>query len=467
MKRMIVVFVAGTLAGGAMGYLFWPGKTVDNVDSSSAVADGENVESASSRSRPGRGPPADAIDNTEAADSAGRDALAVLDDALAIESFGDRQRAVRGAIELLDALPSLARPQLARQFAAHFAAVDPDAAIEWARSTRLPRVFDEVLAVLADSDPYRALELAAEAGGSDSLDRVVKAAVNSSATPMSEFADALVASPPSLAKDNALPTLTGAWAERDSEAAIEWMLGRPSDESWILLRNVVNRLQNDPAIVEQYVDLTERYFDRLPQQVRSDWLRNVTSAYAYADPEAALDWIERFRGLPEYEVSREQAIGNIATFDSAAASAIIASHGLWSDATRVVSLWSRYDIDGASAWAAAIPDPTVRQAELISLGNRWANTDPDGAQRFVAGLPANTERDRILDRMLRSALNRDNWTLIARLIPFYSSSEAREQGAAEFSTRIARGYESEARRLMERYVTDPALWDQFEARLTR
>ena len=295
--------------------------------------------------------------------------------------------------------------------------------------------------------------------------------MDSSATTLNALADALAAAPPSPAKNASLSLLADTWAERDPEAALEWMLDRPSDESWRLLTRAVRHVQNSPVLVPQYLELTERYLDRIPPDVRPEWLTTMARAYANRSPEAALDWIERFRNFDEYATAQSEVILSIANMDGASAAALIESRALWADyrnlVTPVVSRWSRYDPDAVSAWAAGIPEPAARQDALISLGNLWVSRDPVGAQRFVAGLPTSPERDRVLDRMLRSALNRDNWTLIDNLIAFYSSNGAREQGVAEFSTRIARGYEAEARRLMDRYVTDPALWSAFEARLAR
>jgi len=328
MKRMTVVFVAGMLAGGTMAYVFRPAQTVVRVapGSSAVSADSEAPEIS-------------------------------LDEPAPIESPAERRGAARDAIGLFDALPALERGRLAPQFAARLAALDPDAAIEWARSARLPRVFDEALAVLADSDPYRALELAVEAGGSTSLDRVVRAAMESSATTMTELADALLSVSP-----GSLRLVADTWAERDPETALDWMLALPSDESSSFLSAAMTKLQDNPL-------LAERYLDRVPRQVRPLWLRMTARAYAMTDPALALDWVERFRGLGDYVnlngvilpierdylAAQREVIISIATYDGASAAALIESRALWSDRNLVLAVvdrWSYYDPDAASAWAA-------------------------------------------------------------------------------------------------------------------
>jgi hypothetical protein len=245
------------------------------------------------------------------------------------------------------------------------------------------------------------------------------------------------------------------------------MLDQPSDVSSSLLGSAAHYLRDHPA-------LAARYLDRVPPQVRSQWVRITAQAYALTDPEAALNWIERFRDSREYRSAQNEVLTTIATYDGAWATSLIDSRALWSQrpmVTRVIDGWFYYDPDAASAWAAGIPEPFSRQAALTFVGNSWARLDPDSVKQFVASLPADTVRDGVLDGMLSSASsltspNRDNWTLIESLFAAYVSNEAREQQVVLFSTRIARDYEGEARRLMERYVTDPPLWHQFEATLT-
>src|SRR5690606_1294232 len=106
-----------------------------------------------------------------------------------------------------------------------------------------------------------------------------------------------------------------------------------------------------------------------------------------------------------------------------------------------------------------------RRAGIMNTVQLWTFTDPANARNWVLALPADDVRDAAIGVFLGT--NAASGSLDERLLAAFSSESAREAGVAPAIVDIAKTHPSEARRLLDTHITNPALHRETELEIAR
>ncbi len=111
----------------------------------------------------------------------------------------------------------------------------------------------------------------------------------------------------------------------------------------------------------------------MPSPLRGAWLNGVAGMYAQSNPRAALDWIEQFRGSPEYDAAALAVIMPASRVDPEAAAHAAESLGRddyrRTAVTQVAMGWAQRDPARAAAWASGLSDPAAQKCCGHHLGH--------------------------------------------------------------------------------------------------
>ncbi len=334
-----------------------------------------------------------------------------------------------------------------------YARVDPAGAVAWAKSmqARSPRLLSTVLSSIAVKDPALALGLV------DGLDssRAQAEAMQGITMHLAANGKATLAGAHILtmedkgAQTSALEFLGPIWASNDPEAALAWFLDNRSALPSMTLDNLAATFaQSNPQ-------QAARFIDRVPADMRSNWMTRVAEGLAHEDPGAAQTWLEQFRGEPGYGDAAatvmlyrgrddpDQLISALNDLEDPQLASQAA--GLAAD-----TLASR-EPAAAAAWAAQLDDESTRIEAVGQVARQWAESDAGAARSWILGLGGGLARDAAITHYLTAQASE------AALLSAYSSDTARQIGIQEALYGISRRDPEAARQLIDDYITDPTL----------
>lgn len=365
------------------------------------------------------------------------------------------------ATEFVVAMPaSEQRNQLAMQVGIAYARQDPTGALAWARgpASDVPELPLAIVRGVAFTDPLRAFDLALELDEPARMQGVLAAvATGGNAGGYATLADRVLRLPESQTRSVAVQSLLQSWAgiPGNATASLEWALANSSavpPESFELLG--YSLAQSDPAAAA-------RYLDRVPSASRAGWLTAVTVGYAANDPQAALSFIERYRGDAGFDRAITALAPHLARTDPPAAARLLGSvsertnEGLSAE-FQVVQQWAQRDPAAAAAWA--MDQPPMQRNALVGLAtSAWAQSDRDGLRRWALSMPAGERRDAALSAALRSFGADDPALLTA-----FSDDRARQAAVMTVAMNAATTDRDAARRLVQTYISEPRMRAQAE-----
>jgi hypothetical protein len=114
-------------------------------------------------------------------------------------------------------------------------------------------------------------------------------------------------------------------------------------------------------------------------------------------------------------------------------------------------------------WLQSLSNDEVRTAALGEAARVWAGVSPAEAEGWILAQPNNEERDAILYSMLTAALVSEAMPS-ETLFRAFSNDRARQIAAVNIAREVESYDETEARRLLDRYVSDARLRQSFERR---
>src|SRR5690606_14330236 len=185
---------------------------------------------------------------------------------------------------------------LASSIAAAYADADVEGALAWVRG-QPSQVEVALLMRLAQTQPQRAVEIALASQHPETVSRassVVSVAPRSGGVAPVRLADLFLAQPRNAISNQAIQNLIGNWADVDAAGALDWLLSKSNTLPIAVLSGAGNQLMNVPEVAV-------RYIDRLPAEVRADWLRAVATGYVRKDPAAGIAFIERLSAEPGFD----------------------------------------------------------------------------------------------------------------------------------------------------------------------
>lgn len=392
----------------------------------------------------------------------------------------------------LDVVPgSVSRRTLLSQVARAYARQDALVAFEWAKRVdrESPAEFppisaaDIVLAEIGRTDFARAVDLAVEDPDVERDLAVTEANLASvSVGAISAIADKLVAAGPSRAADVA--ALLALWPKRDPDGAWRWLQAQTAALTPEQIRSVAAGFADKGRAVP-----TSAVRD-LPVEHRGEFITAFASRFARAQPEGGLDWLQAFRGLPDYDgwatdVARALAIaGGLRTPRGAAespenplypvpAAAIVSSLDRPPPqvATGVAETWARQQPREALRWALDLQDEQARQPAVAAAIAAWTVDDRAAAREAVLALPRGDLRDRALSAYLTQDVGA-HATIDERILDAFSSARALEAAigrrtlAFAFAALHRRDPET-ATRLLDTHIDDPAVRQRIRDEIDR
>lgn len=390
-----------------------------------------------------------------------RDSLA----AFAIQSLAAAEPAA--AIAYVQALPpGQQRQQLLGTVAMVYARKDPDAALAWARSVVPPQpgLIAQVLGGIGVKNPNRAVDEALALPQQQDRMTALRSIAMSSASQAGSastlvVADRLLAIEDRSLRDVTLQMLLGTWSSRAPADALTWMLAKGDRVPANAYNNVAERLgQTDPVRAASFTA-------RIPDAARPGWIQTIAAGYARQDPRAALSWVEQFRGEPVFDLGVSAVAQGLAQTDPRAAAELLASVPKAANddgraASVVAGTWAQKDPLAAAEWAFDLAAGPSRDGALRQVTSLWANQDLQAARSWALRLPTGGARDASLAQILAATGAYE--APDAALLGAFSDAGARERGVAAAMYNIAARDPNEARELIDRYVTDPALRKQAE-----
>jgi hypothetical protein len=384
------------------------------------------------------------------------------------------------AIAMLDTMtPGQDKENMLQIIAEAYGRDNPDLALAWVKSLtpRSDSAMRAVLQGIVQADVDRAIdimiaELDEQRSGSYGIASSLTnpqsfsmtfSLLASSGAEVGRLVDRLleVAGPQSSATMSSVVSL---WASRDSNAALNWALANSDRLDALALRNVSRQ------IAEANLDLAISTLDRLPPEQRAGWLEGLVGRIVQQDVDQAISFVERYRGQPGFNEAFGAVLSQIAQTDPTRAAGMLRS-APDSNSTRTATFaiyrqWANRDPAGAARWAMnEIGDSQLRTTAINEIASTWAAQDSAAAERWIYSLTSGPTRDAAISGLLSTA------ALVGQfkpgLLDAYSSEAAGQRGASSAIVQVGRTDPDEAARLLDLYVTDPAIRVQAQEELAR
>jgi hypothetical protein len=381
------------------------------------------------------------------------------------------------AISLLDTMPAgQEKERMLQRIAQSYGQQNPDLALAWVRSLTPPsdNAMRAVLQGIVRTDVDRAIDIMlTEFDNQDSAPStsptlgaslsfsMMFSQIASSGSEVARLADRLLESDnPQVS--SMMSSVVTMWASRDSDAAMNWTLANADSLDSNVLASMAQR------IAAENLDLAINALDRLSAEQRAGWINGLASQMARQDVNQAIGFIERYRGQPGYQNAFATVVGEMARIDPVRAAGMLrnepASSTSMSAVFAISREWANRDPAAAGRWAVdEIGDDQMRTMAINNIASMWAQRDGEAAERWIFGLARGSERDAAVDGYLSAAAQVGQFK--PSLLEAYSSDEAGQRGASLVIIRMGRTDPEQAKRLAERYISDPAIRAQTQESL--
>jgi hypothetical protein len=198
----------------------------------------------------------------------------------------------------------------------------------------------------------------------------------------------------------------------------------------------------------------------LPPERRDQRDSGIANALVSTDLDESPSFADSMRGQLEYVTALSAVLRAQARDDAvfAARRMLEVGESLIQDGTAatIASHWASDDPVAAATWAYGLQRETHRASAIGAVASTWAGTDYTQAQSWVFGLEAGPVRDAGLASLLKASAA--NGSVATGLLAYFSTDRAIQGGMANAVLQLrATGDPEEARRLLERYVTEPRL----------
>ena len=206
-------------------------------------------------------------------------------------------------------------------------------------------------------------------------------------------------------------------ARQDPEAVLKLVADKPPQQQAQGVGYAFAQLaHNDPAAA------TRRLDDYPAGPVRDAALRQLTSAWAQDDPDAAKAWVVTLTGAEQGRAFNALMPAMAGTDPKGAADMLgrlLAATpkdqdgNLGSAASNLVSTWGRDDHEAAGRWSAALPDGNMKNNAISNLASNWAREDFDAAGKWIDTMPDGQTRDSGVSSMVSATTHNDPATAFA------------------------------------------------------
>lgn len=364
--------------------------------------------------------------------------------------------------------PGQDRERALQQVASAYARQDPEAALAWAEElSASPANIQRsiMVGIAASGDIERALAMidtGAVGIESDLMMSLVASQAAQDPREARDLADKLAAKTDAQSK-NMLSRVVSAWAQRDPDTALDWVLANGTAADAAVLGNMARTLASRDAVSAAATT------SRLPPALRAAWIAQIAGPYARNDAQGALRWLEQYRGQEGYDVGLRQIVGQAAQTDPRAAASMLerASPEVQLGAAQAVAMsWARNEPEAATRWAMSLSDARARASAIGAAAAAWSATDVTAAENWALTLAAGSARDEALTALLpRRAFQGED--IDGRVLASFSTAEARQSAVARVIPMLATRNPPEARRLLDAYVLDPIQRRELEEQIAQ
>jgi hypothetical protein len=260
------------------------------------------------------------------------------------------------------------------------------------------------------------------------------------------------------------------WMLQQPESAVDWMNANEVYLTDELTRAAVYYLAfND---VTNAAALT----DSVPVGAQGQWLSEVASRYGQFDIEAALQWLPRYEGRPDYTEILNRTLLGSATLSRTTPQAVadfIASTSAdisYEAVMRTGYSYADHEPEAAMQWALGLSNPEYAGWAAAAAIDGWGGEDAPAAQRFALAQPPGALRDQMLSSLLRGGVFYEGLDHRA-LVRAHTSPAAAQESIFMFILRdvvTRRDVTAESRAEVEwmlEQLTDPELRRQAEERI--
>jgi hypothetical protein len=193
-------------------------------------------------------------------------------------------------------------------------------------------------------------------------------------------------------KKDASRQLASAWARRDPDGAIDWILSQDSDIQGDMIQMAASRL------VHNDVDAAIRLLPRLSETAQRSLRQQIAGRLATnISPLEAQNFVQQFENEPGYEQLQASLISGVAESDALMARQMAEQLPAGDARDRaylqIISKRAEDDPAEAARWLSRIDNDVVRGSATGQIASQWAQRDPNGAERWVTELPTGQARD--------------------------------------------------------------------------
>jgi hypothetical protein len=335
-----------------------------------------------------------------------------------------------------------------------------------------------VLTRIGIDDPLRAIEMMLESersvSRSVSLSRVVTAILDAGSASIEQLANSVLLLPNSGEAQEVVANLTTSWASENPGAALNWLMRQGTQCGGQSMQGpcamITPQLFNVAAqhMGAQDPSLALNYADRVPPEMRTDWVRATAAGLAREDPREAAVWVGRLGNDPDYGPAAVAVVEHLARIDVQAAASLLdtvpAGAGISGAVHAVASAWAGTDPWSAASWIVSVDDERVRTPALTNIIREWSQADLRAASSWLYSYPQGRERDALINTAIGVGVN--GGELDGSLLSALSTDEAREQAAANAVQTIAmNGDLLTARRWLDLHVRTRATRERLERTL--
>jgi hypothetical protein len=381
------------------------------------------------------------------------------------------QRDPLAALSYVDRMQNgMQRQQLLQQIARGYGQSDPEGALAWARGmpAQQPNLLAGVISGIGLVDPDRAFALASELTGPmermQALQSVIATTVMRPDANVADIADRIIALGDRGMRDGTATMLLQMWSSRAPDDAMEWLLSNAGGMPPEVFQQIGQQAgMRDPRAAAAQTA-------RVPAEARAQWIQGVAMGYAQNNAREAFQWLNQFRGEPVYANGVEVVLSMTANQDPATAARLLEEVGDELNATQAANLsmniannWANQDPFAAAEWALDRPSEPSRSMVVPNVVGTWSASDIAGARQWTLRLPEGQLRDSSLTMLLRTGSS--NGTLDTSVLNAFSNEDARQQAVLQAISTTAYAEPVQARRMIDYYVTDPAIRLQAEQML--
>ncbi len=209
-----------------------------------------------------------------------------------------------------------------------------------------------------------------------------------------EIVAAANALPPGPERTAALKGAIAVLAEKDPQAALDYAVGLPPEESALLIKTISAASRSDPELAAQYLDkitdATAR--NNAIRTIAENWGIGSDDSTRADDPAAALKWLDQVATGATYDSAVKSIFSDLAEHNPGAGATLLGQLTDQADRNAVITqLASKFAADDpavAADWAEALPatDGAARSNALNAILSKWVKSDPTAALAFAQNL---------------------------------------------------------------------------------